>query len=56
MIGSHTADTFSMRSHAALALPDRWIRSQVEATVGEVTRLLEAYNFGEAGRTIYDFV
>ncbi|HEY3111315.1 MAG TPA: valine--tRNA ligase [Chloroflexota bacterium] len=38
-----------------LALSDRWIRSRVEATTAEVTRLLEAYNFGEAGRTLYDF-
>jgi valyl-tRNA synthetase len=38
-----------------LALPDRWIRSRVEATIGDVTRLLEAYNFGEAGRALYDF-
>jgi valyl-tRNA synthetase len=40
----------------ALALSDRWIRSRTEATIAEVTRLLEAYNFGEAGRTLYDFI
>jgi valyl-tRNA synthetase len=39
----------------ALSLSDRWIRSRVEATIAEVTRLLEAFNFGEAGRALYEF-
>jgi valyl-tRNA synthetase len=38
------------------SLADRWIRSRVEATVGEVTRLMEEYSFGEAGRALYGFV
>jgi hypothetical protein len=33
MIGSHTADTFSMRSHAALALPDHAVRAASIAVV-----------------------
>jgi valyl-tRNA synthetase len=36
-------------------LADRWIASRAEALTGEVTRLIEHYNFGEAGRQIYDF-
>jgi valyl-tRNA synthetase len=40
----------------SLTLADRWILSRAEATTADVTRLLEAYNFGEAGRTLYDFI
>src|SRR5205085_1942642 len=39
-----------------LDLPARWIRSRTETVVADVSRLLEAYNFGEAGRLLYDFV
>lgn len=40
----------------AMALPDRWIVSRLHALEGEVTRLLEEYLLGEAGRQIYDFL
>ena len=33
MIGSHTADTFSMRSHAAFALPDHAVMAASNAVV-----------------------
>ncbi len=37
-------------------LADRWIVSEYFMLVGEVNRLLEAYQLGEAGRLIYDFL
>jgi len=35
---------------------DRWIVSRYNRLVAEVDRLLQAYQFGEAGRQLYDFV
>jgi valyl-tRNA synthetase len=37
------------------SLADRWIRSRLHHIVGEVTRLYEAFQYGEAGRQLYDF-
>jgi valyl-tRNA synthetase len=39
-----------------VALADRWIVSRLHTLEGEVTRLLEGYLLGEAGRQIYDFL
>jgi valyl-tRNA synthetase len=39
-----------------LDLPERWIRSRYHRLVAEVNALMEAYQFGEAGRRIYDFL
>jgi hypothetical protein len=50
MIGSHTADTFSMRSHAALALPDHAVRAASIAVVVTPTFLAEMTNTA----TVYD--
>jgi len=36
-------------------LTDRWIRSRLASLVSEATRLMEGYQFGEAGRQVYDF-
>jgi valyl-tRNA synthetase len=38
-----------------LTMPDRWILSRLNRVVVDVTRLMEDYNFGEAGRQLYDF-
>ncbi|OGO05003.1 MAG: valine--tRNA ligase [Chloroflexi bacterium RBG_13_56_8] len=35
---------------------DRWILSRYHRLVGEVQRLFDAYQLGEAGRQIYDFL
>ena len=35
---------------------DRWIVSRFHALAAEATRLIEAYQLGEAGRQIYDFL
>ena len=37
-------------------LADRWIVSRYNRLVAEVERLMRAYNFGEAGRQIQDFI
>ena len=34
---------------------DRWILSRLSQTVEAVTRLMNDFQFGEAGRTVYDF-
>ena len=39
-----------------LGLEDRWILSRVNRLVSEVDRLFREYQFGEAGRLIYDFL
>ncbi|MCY9807297.1 valine--tRNA ligase [Lentilactobacillus senioris] len=37
-------------------LSDRWILSRLNETVDHVTREFDKYNFGEAGRALYDFI
>ena len=39
-----------------LQLPDRWILSRLDHLTQTVTRLFESYQYGEAGRQIYDFL
>jgi len=39
-----------------LTLADRWILSRYNRLAAEVDRLMRAYNFGEAGRQIQDFL
>jgi len=40
---------------AQLTVPDRWILSRLNELITETTRLIDDYNFGEAGRQLYDF-
>jgi len=40
---------------SGLTMPDRWILSRVNRLTVDVTRLIDNYNFGEAGRQLYDF-
>lgn len=35
---------------------DRWILHRLNETIADVTRLLERYEFGEAGRVLYNFI
>ncbi len=37
------------------SLPERWILSRHNRVVADVTRLLDDFQFGEAGRKLYDF-
>ncbi len=39
-----------------LELADRWILSRYRRAAGEVTRLLDRFELGEAARVLYDFV
>jgi valyl-tRNA synthetase len=41
---------------SVLTLPDRWILSRHNRLIGDVTQLIEEYQFGEAGRQIYEFL
>ncbi|GBG93966.1 valyl-tRNA synthetase [Ligilactobacillus salitolerans] len=37
-------------------LADKWILSRLNSTIGEVTRLFDSFEFGEAGRALYNFI
>ena len=37
-------------------LSDKWIFDRLNHTIGEVTRLFDEYQFGEAGREAYNFI
>ncbi|WP_283599642.1 valine--tRNA ligase [Ligilactobacillus salivarius] len=37
-------------------LADKWILSRLNDTVRDVTRLFDSFEFGEAGRTLYNFI
>jgi valyl-tRNA synthetase len=37
-------------------LTDRWILSRLNAVIARVNRLFDAYQFGEAGRQVYEFL
>ncbi len=39
-----------------LTLPDRWILSRIAQLTAEATRLIDGYQYGEAGRQIRDFL
>jgi valyl-tRNA synthetase len=52
-IGLSSSD---LRLSSDATLADRWIISRYNRLVAEVGRLMESYNFGEAGRQIYDFL
>jgi valyl-tRNA synthetase len=49
------ADTLDA-AHPALGSAERWILSRTEATVAELTRLLESYLFGEYTAALQQFV
>ncbi|MBN1967136.1 MAG: class I tRNA ligase family protein, partial [Anaerolineae bacterium] len=39
-----------------LSLPDRWILSRLHGLIANVQRLFDTYQYGEAGRQIYEFL
>jgi valyl-tRNA synthetase len=41
---------------SCLTLEDRWILSRINGLTGNVTRLMDAYQYGEAGRQVRDFL
>ena len=44
------------RPSGQLALSDRWILSRLDATIEDADRLMQAHKYGEAGKTIREFV
>lgn len=38
------------------SVADRWILTRLNETIEDVTRLVEAYEFGEVGRKLYNFI
>ncbi|HMQ33481.1 MAG TPA: valine--tRNA ligase [Chloroflexaceae bacterium] len=54
-LGEERESAFEL-SPMALSLADRWILSRYARLTIEVDRLMEGYNFGEAGRQIHDFL
>jgi valyl-tRNA synthetase len=46
------ASSFVLRPSS---LAERWILSRLSATIVDATRLMEGFQYGEAGRQIYDF-
>jgi valyl-tRNA synthetase len=53
---TRTADGAPAEPDAAmLATADKWILSRLSRTTGDVTKALERYVLGEAGRTLYEF-
>jgi valyl-tRNA synthetase len=39
-----------------LTSADKWIVHRLNETIADVTRLMDAYDFGETGRKLYDFI
>ncbi len=48
--------TYTLPDSTQLSLPDRWILSRYESVRREVNRLIEAWQLGEAGRQLYEFL
>ncbi len=57
---AHDADRFNISyqlpDRVDLSLADRWILSRLEAVQTDVTRLIDTWQFGEAGRQLYEFL
>jgi valyl-tRNA synthetase len=50
-----TADEASSFVVRPSSLAERWILSRLSATIADATRLMDTFQYGEAGRQIYDF-
>ena len=48
--------SYQLPDRSELALADRWILSRLEQVQNEVTRLIDSWQFGEAGRQLYEFL
>ncbi len=47
---------YALPAPTALALSDRWILSRLQSVQSEVTRLVDGWQLGEAGRQLYEFL
>lgn len=52
--GDMTLDTLDFSGSKTLA--DRWILTRLNQTIAQVTDLFEKFEFGEAGRQLYNFI
>lgn len=48
--------SYALPAREQLSLADRWILSRLEQVQNEVTRLIDSWQFGEAGRQLYEFL
>ncbi len=48
--------TYALPDPEDVSLADRWILSRLDATCAEVSRLIETWQLGEAGRHLYEFL
>jgi valyl-tRNA synthetase len=55
-LGHHQIKEIVDPGHPGLTLSDRWILSRHNRLIDDTTRLLHAYQFGEAGRQIWEFL
>jgi valyl-tRNA synthetase len=57
---AHDTDRFNVSyalpARSELGLADRWILSRLQSVESEVTRLIDTWQFGEAGRQLYEFL
>ena len=51
--GAGTADRIEKED---LTLADKWILSRLNLTIGQITQMLDSYQFGEAAKRLYEFV
>jgi valyl-tRNA synthetase len=49
-------DPATLQISENLSVADKWILNRLNETVSQVTRLLEHYEFGEAGKQLYHFI
>ncbi len=49
-----TADEIDLNGEKSLA--DEWILTRLNETIDSVTKLIDAYEFGEVGRALYNFI
>ena len=48
--------SYALPERSLLSLADRWILSRLQSVQNEVTRLIDTWQFGEAGRQLYEFL
>jgi valyl-tRNA synthetase len=49
-----TYDEIDLTGEKTIA--DKWILTRLQETIADVTRLIDAYEFGEVGRLLYNFI
>ncbi len=55
-IGEETLAAPDPKQRAQMPLEDRWIMSRLQRFIGEVDRLLGAFQIGEAGHRLHEFI